>query len=121
MDDARAPGGDGVRRSRPALSIAVHHAGSRSIVTLTGELDLAAVDAFSTALREVRAAGSKRVEVDAGELTFVDSAGLQALLVARRVTVAGGGAFTLVHVSPALRRMLALSGLADVFTDPDVE
>lgn len=118
MDDEPGPGGDGAEHHGP-LSVAAERNGSRLVVSLTGELDLAAVDAFASAFGKDWAAGGERIEIDARELTFVDSAGLQALLSARRVTVASGGSFVLVHVSPALRRMLELSGLAEVFTDPE--
>jgi anti-sigma B factor antagonist len=112
-------GDNGVEPDSLRLSISVDLVGGRTIVTVTGELDLASVHAFSDALRRARAAGGQRIGIDARDLTFVDSAGLQALVVERRTTIAAGGSFALLHMSPALERMLELSGLAEIFVDPD--
>ena len=53
------------------------------VIKLVGELDLAAAAAFGDAVE--RAIGSSpRVVVDAAELTFIDSSGVNALVRAQR-------------------------------------
>ena len=58
------------------------------------------------------------VAVDGSGLSFVDSAGLRTLVLARRDTAARGGSLWLRTPSPALERLLELSGLTDLFVDP---
>ncbi|MDQ6841457.1 MAG: STAS domain-containing protein [Actinomycetota bacterium] len=69
--DPPAPGQLAIEVKRDAESI---------VVSLTGELDLATVEAFDRTLREAEAASPARLVVDLGRLAFMDSTGLQTLL-----------------------------------------
>ncbi len=69
--DPPAPGQLAIEVKRDAESI---------VVSLTGELDLATVEAFDRSLREAEAASPARLVVDLGRLAFMDSTGLQTLL-----------------------------------------
>lgn len=71
-------------------------------VALTGELDLA----VSGALAQFLATLDGRVRVDCSELDFLDAAGLRALLEA----AARLEHLELVHVGPAVRRVLDATG-----------
>ena len=53
------------------------------------------------------------VEVDLSAVTFMDSAGLRALIIAR--TVPESGRVVLIATSPPVARLLRVTGLADMF------
>ena len=84
------------------------------VVTLHGELDLANAERVRTALIEV--AGST-VVVDLGDLSFLDSSGIAALLGARKRILAAGHGFELRGAQGMVRRVLELTGLAHLLTD----
>jgi anti-sigma B factor antagonist len=93
----------------------VSYAEDRAIVVPQGELDLAAAPAL---LREVRSCLSLRVVgviVDCEGVTFLDSAGVHALVAAHREAVEHGIAFTLTSVPLQARKVLEITGLAESF------
>jgi anti-sigma B factor antagonist len=55
------------------------------------------------------------VVIDLAEVTFVDSSGLGALIVARKSARGGGGSVSLVSPPPTVRRLLGSTRLHDVF------
>ena len=55
------------------------------------------------------------VVVDMSQVTFIDSSGLSALLAGLRLARNHGGTVTLAGVSPSLRRIFDVTGLADQF------
>ena len=61
---------------------------------------------------------SRTVEIDAGDLSFADSAGLRALLSARETAEQQGVVLRLGPISPALGRLLDMTGLREVFEIP---
>jgi anti-sigma B factor antagonist len=77
-------------------------------VRLAGELDVASADKARDAL--IRIAGST-VVVDLSELTFIDAAGLSALLSARRGIIDTGNDARFVNPSPRVRRVFGLLNL----------
>ena len=71
----------------PEFSITARNLPGVHIVTLHGELDIASADGLADALVEV--AGST-VVVDLSGLTFMDSSGIGALVVARNRVLSEG-------------------------------
>ena len=53
-----------------------------AVITCWGELDLMAASDVETHLREVEAAGVKRIVIDLSPLEFLDSTGLRVLIAA---------------------------------------
>ena len=95
------------------MQIEVESGADETVVRVVGDLDLAT----ETAMRDplVKAAeSSQRVVVDATGLGFVDSSGLRALLVGREHCEAAGGQLVLRNASPALLRLVEVTGLAGV-------
>lgn len=85
-----------------------------SVIRVSGELDLAVADELvRTALDGL--AEAPAVHVDLGEVTFVDSTGLGALLRVRNEATAAGKAFRLQEVPAVLDRLLQITGLTDAF------
>ena len=58
----------------------------------------------------------QRIELELSGVEFIDSSGLEALLVANRLVADRGGELTLVAPSPRVLRVLELTGCLDAFT-----
>src|SRR5690606_8644685 len=72
--------------------------GDRATITLGGELDMYASGVLNERLSEL--GDVLEIDVDAGAVTFIDSAGLRALLVAREAARDRGVALRVTSVSP---------------------
>lgn len=97
------------------FSVSVRRVGDDQVVVVDGELDMAAVDPLLSAIDSVYSAGRPLV-IDLANTTFMDSSGIKALLSAyvSRGRVPEG--VVLHHPSPAVRHVLEMTGLLDVFT-----
>ena len=81
------------------------------VCVVRGELDEssgAELDRLLTARPDVTV-------VDLGEVSFVDSAGLRTLLVARQRLAADGGDLVVRRSSGAVRRVMRLAGVSHLF------
>jgi anti-anti-sigma factor len=94
------------------LFVSSHRDGRVTVVKLAGELDLHGTERLAA---EVKSAlvGSDLVEIDAEELTFADSAGLRAVLLARAEAERGGAVLRVSKVSASVGRVIEIAGLAD--------
>jgi anti-anti-sigma factor len=92
------------------LTITTVDDGTRLV--LTGELDTHTAPDLVERLASVP--DGTVLGVDLAGTTFMSSAGLSALLDARRRLVAGGGELRVESPSPAVARLLELSGAADL-------
>jgi anti-anti-sigma factor len=82
--------------------------GSPSVLRVGGELDLATAEPFVKALEHALAADSS-VIVDLADVTFIDAAGLHAILRAAE-SRGGDGPLTLVNASRVIR-LLEVAGV----------
>jgi anti-sigma B factor antagonist len=85
------------------------------VVALRGELDLADAASVAAALTSV-AARRPEIIVDLAALTFIDSSGVAALAHARRQARQAGGNLVIAAPQQHVRRVLALTRLADAFS-----
>ena len=85
------------------------------IVALRGELDVAEAASVAAGLTAI-AAREREVIVDLAGLNFIDSSGVAALLRARKHARQAGGDLLLAAPQRQVLRILALTGLIDVFT-----
>src|SRR5688500_17687628 len=81
-------------------------------VTITGELDADAAPRLISAMHEIAAPPRRGVELDCEGLTFLDSAGVRALIVARNEAIRNGIDLVLVHPSAQLTRVIEMTGLS---------
>ena len=101
------------------LAVAVAPDGpGRFVITLAGELDLAAADGFWAEL-EPLIEPSGVVVLDGTELSFLDSSGLRVLLLANAKAKEVGGKLRLVAPHRAVRRTLELTGANELVTTCD--
>ncbi len=86
-------------------------AGERWVLRLSGELDLFAAPGFQRECREILQEGCTELFVDLGDLQFIDSAGLAALLILYREAVAHACSLVLIDEWGRQERLFALSHL----------
>jgi anti-sigma B factor antagonist len=89
--------------------------GGHLIVTLRGELDAVDAASVAAALTAV-AARNPRIIIDLAELEFIDCSGLRVLARAREQARQCGGDLLLAAPRRQVSRILALTGLAGVFS-----
>ncbi len=89
--------------------------GAPPVVEIFGEIDIQSAPRLrEELLRVVRRHGS-RLALDLGGVTFLDCAGINALLATRRRTRLEDGWVRVIRASPCARRIISLLGLAEVF------
>lgn len=81
---------------------------------VVGEVDIASADGFRDRMMECLGR-SGALEVDLGEVTFMDSSGLSALVWAHKEGMGSGKNVSLVNPSSITARLLEVTGLAEVF------
>jgi anti-anti-sigma factor len=83
---------------------------------LSGEVDLSVAEDIreSGAEMAARVAPGKLV-IDLGDVTFIDSSGLGALISLRNAARQSGADLVLTRVSPAVARLFELAGVQDTF------
>ena len=86
------------------------------MLSLVGELDVAAAPRFVTQAADALRAGARRLFVELEGVSFVDSAGLAALLNVLRRATACRARLVLVGPQPQLRGLLAQTRIDREFT-----
>jgi anti-anti-sigma factor len=96
----------------PGVAHTVVEAGGVCVVVLQGEIDLATAGEIDDAVRSLLAPGRcSRIRVDLSAVTFLDCAGVRALLEARRQAARKGVEFGIVHAHDGPRKVLMLTGV----------
>jgi anti-anti-sigma factor len=85
-----------------------------TVITVTGDVDLAAADTLWSVLDEYVRPGA-HVIVDCSRVAFLDSMGLRTLIRAQHKAGAADARLTLASPSEAVLRVLQLAGVADLF------
>jgi anti-anti-sigma factor len=93
--------------------------GDRVVVRVRGELDLDAGEALQRTLRQALARSVRGVDLDFGDVGFCDCATLNVLLALRERALHEHKTVALRAASPALTRLLELSGTGPLFADGD--
>jgi anti-anti-sigma factor len=88
------------------------------IFTLSGELDASTCRGLA---EQLQGPPGTLVVVDLSELTFMDSSGLGAIHLARRLAVKDGGRLVVCRPQPIVHRVLQLTGLDMWIADWDPE
>lgn len=109
-DDCAVQSADSVSQdSDHALSLSVSQPVPGSwIVELSGDLDIASVDDFSARLAIVTAESPAHVVLELSQLQFIDSSGLNSLVVAAREIEGKGGSMAVAAPSTYVARVFDL-------------
>jgi anti-anti-sigma factor len=93
-------------RPEKQLTVRAEVSGDTCTVTASGDLDLATVGAFHDAVAAACEDGAREVLLDLGDLRFMDSTGLHAILLLRnRVLV------SVSHASASVRALFEMAGV----------
>lgn len=87
-----------------------------SVVHLDGRLDFLSSSALRDELAEQVATGRRWFVVDLGDVTYVDSSGLGALISGLKMARQSGGDLRIARPGDQLRTVLSLTSLDSVFT-----
>jgi anti-sigma B factor antagonist len=94
------------------LEITVSEIGGVRLLRLTGELDMAAVDRFERVLTAHLTPEPATFVLDMRELTFIDSSGLRALIMADQNVRGEGGRLVVVKGPDRVNEVLEMTGVA---------
>ena len=93
------------------MQIDVQRQDAAAIVRLNGRLDLLSAADLKGRLGQVVADGARRVVVDLGDVSFVDSSGLGALIGGLKAARQAGGDLRLARPAEQARTILELTTL----------
>ena len=93
------------------LFLTSHADGAVTVISASGELDLATSPQLRNLLLELLEDGRCNVVVDLSEVTVLDSVGMGVLAGGMRRVTAAGGTFKLVVTDPRIQHVLGLAGL----------
>jgi anti-sigma B factor antagonist len=82
-----------------------------TVLTVTGELDRDSVDVLGTAADAALDAGTTRLVVALGGLTFCDSSGLRLLVELHKQATDRGGSLHLADVQPPVATVIQVTNL----------
>ncbi len=94
------------------LEIDVADSGGLRMLRLTGELDMAGVDQFERLLTADGSSEARTFVVDLRSLTFIDSSGLRALIMADQGVRDVGGRFVVVRGPDRVNQVLEMTGVS---------
>jgi anti-sigma B factor antagonist len=104
----------GVRSAgAPQLELRDVASGERHTLVLSGELDMAWAPILDQALHRVCGDGAEAIALDLSGLTFMDSTGLRAVLLAKELCERNDCEFLLTPGPPQVQRLFELTGLLD--------
>jgi anti-anti-sigma factor len=114
MAESETPGNLGEQPK--ALSVTVDNNGDDcTVVTVCGEIDLETCVELSAALATVD--GSRNVSLDLGDVSYIDSTGLRALLSARDAAEKAGGRLHVSTTSHIVARLIEITGAKELLAD----
>ncbi len=97
------------------LDVAIASREGEHVVRLIGELEAVTAPILEEELRRLVADGKTQITLELGDLKFIDSNGLAALVDALGRLRETGGDMILSSPGPSIRKVLEISGLASVF------
>lgn len=105
----------------PPFDCQVHPNRDHVLVRPVGELDIATAGMVDEQLYELTDSGFKRVVLDLGSLTFLDSTGLRLLVKWTQESQSNGVDFVLLRGDETIERVLDISGLRESLRFADGE
>jgi anti-anti-sigma factor len=97
------------------LTVRVRRADLGTFVQVGGDLDFEDEQSFQKILLHVMRAYSPRLLLDLAGVSFMDCAGLRALLMTRRRAEMRKGSVRLVAASATVRRVINATGMKEIF------
>ena len=85
-------------------------------VAVSGELDMNSSPRLIATIRDLAVPPRRAIELDCGGVTFLDSTGVRALIVARNEASSKGVDVVLTHPSTPVMRVIDMTGLVGFLT-----
>ncbi len=98
----------------PLFEVQVDRSGSHLTLFVSGEVDALAAPALLEAFLRHNSPAASLVWIDVAGVSFFDSSGLLVVQQLQQRTSEGGGTFQLVDPSPAVERIMQITGLDQV-------
>src|SRR5690349_19076218 len=98
-----------------ALTLHVCPRDRGAVVWASGDVDTNVAETFQDMMLSVMRRQGPSLLLDLSGVSFMDCAGLRALLLTQRRAGMRGGSVSLIAESPAVRRIIDLLGVRDVF------
>jgi anti-sigma B factor antagonist len=102
----------------PTYRIDQHAEDTVTVVDLFGEIDLSAIPDIQACLNALLQGGVRTVVIDLAEVTFLDSAGIGALISGRRACTAVDTAFHIRNAHGRVAEVLDLTGVTQFLAAP---
>jgi anti-anti-sigma factor len=99
------------------FALAVRASNGDTVIELTGDFDLSGVEGFCSCVEELIGSSDGPLVVDLGEVTFVDSRAIAAMLEMRRLVAREHRELRVQRISAPVSRLLELAGLTELFVD----
>jgi len=103
-----------MKRETPSSSSTPHQTGF-NVLPLKGEIDLHVSPSVTASLNEMIDKKPERLVVDLSDVSYIDSAGLAALIEAMQRVEGYGGKFALSGLQETVRSIFEISRLDQVF------
>jgi len=99
------------------MELSINRVGPRLVLSFATRVNLEAVESedFKSRLKDLVADGGEHIVMDLGNVGFIDSCGLGALISALKVLRTSGGSLVLANVSESVEAVLRITRLARVF------
>jgi anti-anti-sigma factor len=107
-----------VTQDQGALELHIARRDGDALVTVRGEVDIHTCGEVEKALTDLATDGVTKITLDLGQVSFIDSSGLRALVVGHKALQDKGGTLVVANPSPTTARLLEVTGLDSLF---DVE
>ena len=99
-----------------SVKLTTREIGGVTIVDTSGKLTLGeGTSSLRTTIRELVAAGSKRIVLNLADVTYIDSSGLGELIGAHTSVITAGGEMKLLNLAKRVHDLLKLTKLYTVF------
>jgi anti-anti-sigma factor len=89
--------------------------GEAIVIAVSGRVDAGTAPQFEARILELIASGHLRLVIDLGDLDYINSSGLRALLVAGKRLRPQGGRLLLAAPRELVRQVLQISGFSSMF------
>ncbi|MBP2579637.1 anti-anti-sigma factor [Streptomyces sp. PvR006] len=103
------------------LILTTHEASDGTTITVAGELDLTSCPTLQDATSQAPLADGAPLRLDMSQVTFMDSSGLNLLLILRRRLADSGSRLLLTGVQGVPMRVLTLTGVDTLFLPADTQ
>jgi anti-sigma B factor antagonist len=86
------------------------------VLGLSGKIDIEGANVFMDKITQILNSGERYVLLDFTDITYINSSGLRALVMAAKQLAGSGGMLVLAGVSEPILKILKMTGLASTFS-----